>query len=376
MNKKLLLLLSILSLVLSLPLIPANAAVKAGATCKTAGSTSVTAGKTYTCIKSGKKLVWDKGRVIPLKIVKKSNLPLGNREFGGVAMSDDGSRLVVSESCIKRSLSTGKCEVFGNIYTSSDYGLTWLKQESAGSRYWKGVSSSNDGRILHAVSYPGEIYRSEDFGVNWNKLTCCERWWWTIASSGDGKISVAAEYITPKGVIATSIDGGKNWSENLTVGRRNWYKVAVSNDGTKMAAVDTGGFIYTSDDYGANWNASTSAGQKNWWSIDVSDDGQVIVAAAENSNIVVSNDFGTNWNLVSTLTDKRWNSVTISGDGMKIFALGDYGAGLYYSEDSGKTWAKWKQLINPGNGDMTISRNGTKMASIPLKGLLNTYTIR
>jgi len=61
LNKKLLLLLSILSLALSLPLIPANAVVKAGATCKTAGSTSVTAGKTYTCIKSGKKLIWNKG---------------------------------------------------------------------------------------------------------------------------------------------------------------------------------------------------------------------------------------------------------------------------------------------------------------------------
>ena len=46
---------------LCLPLTPVSAAVKAGATCKTAGSTSVTAGKTYTCIKSGKKLIWNKG---------------------------------------------------------------------------------------------------------------------------------------------------------------------------------------------------------------------------------------------------------------------------------------------------------------------------
>lgn len=44
-------------LIISYPL-SANAAVKAGATCKTAGSTSVAAGKTFTCIKSGKKLVW------------------------------------------------------------------------------------------------------------------------------------------------------------------------------------------------------------------------------------------------------------------------------------------------------------------------------
>ncbi len=61
MNKKLIAFLSILSLSLSLQLIPANAAVKAGVSCKTLGITSVASGKTFTCIKSGKKLVWNKG---------------------------------------------------------------------------------------------------------------------------------------------------------------------------------------------------------------------------------------------------------------------------------------------------------------------------
>jgi len=61
MNKKLIAFLPILSLFLSLPLIPAHAAVKAGGTCTQAGITSVASSKTYTCIKSGKKLVWNKG---------------------------------------------------------------------------------------------------------------------------------------------------------------------------------------------------------------------------------------------------------------------------------------------------------------------------
>ena len=43
--------------------VPLNAvaAVKAGATCKKAGITSTYGGKKYTCVKSGKKLVWNKG---------------------------------------------------------------------------------------------------------------------------------------------------------------------------------------------------------------------------------------------------------------------------------------------------------------------------
>jgi hypothetical protein len=41
--------------------LPAFAAVKAGTTCPKAGKISVASGKTFTCIKSGKKLVWKKG---------------------------------------------------------------------------------------------------------------------------------------------------------------------------------------------------------------------------------------------------------------------------------------------------------------------------
>ena len=48
-------------------LIPLNAtaAIKAGDVCKKAGQTSTYMGKKYTCVKSGKKLVWNKGVLIP-----------------------------------------------------------------------------------------------------------------------------------------------------------------------------------------------------------------------------------------------------------------------------------------------------------------------
>jgi hypothetical protein len=60
-NKKLIAFLSILSLLLSIPFIPANAAAKAGAKCNKAGFIEVVKGKSYTCVKTGKKLVWNKG---------------------------------------------------------------------------------------------------------------------------------------------------------------------------------------------------------------------------------------------------------------------------------------------------------------------------
>jgi len=42
----------------------AMAAVKAGDSCKKAGATATASGKKFTCIKSGKKLIWNKGVAI------------------------------------------------------------------------------------------------------------------------------------------------------------------------------------------------------------------------------------------------------------------------------------------------------------------------
>jgi hypothetical protein len=55
----------VLALVVGIVAAPqSSASVKAGATCKKAGFQSVSSGRTFTCIKQGKKLVWNKGVVV------------------------------------------------------------------------------------------------------------------------------------------------------------------------------------------------------------------------------------------------------------------------------------------------------------------------
>jgi hypothetical protein len=58
----------LIAVLISMVLVAPNsyAAVKAGSACSKAGIKSVSAGKTYTCVKSGKKLVWSKGVAIPV----------------------------------------------------------------------------------------------------------------------------------------------------------------------------------------------------------------------------------------------------------------------------------------------------------------------
>jgi len=60
--------LRLVALIIPMVLVASNsyAAVKAGSACSKAGIKSVSAGKTYTCVKSGKKFVWNKGVAIPV----------------------------------------------------------------------------------------------------------------------------------------------------------------------------------------------------------------------------------------------------------------------------------------------------------------------
>jgi hypothetical protein len=83
---------------LALFLVPMNAiaAVKAGDACKKAGTTATANGKKYTCIKSGKKLIWNKGvTVSPIKV----NVPAGPTSFDDLEAKYSG----VPEAAWKKS---------------------------------------------------------------------------------------------------------------------------------------------------------------------------------------------------------------------------------------------------------------------------------
>ena len=54
------------------------AAVKSGSACTKQGATSIVSGKKYTCIKSGKKLIWDKG--VAIKVTTPTPSPIPTQE--------------------------------------------------------------------------------------------------------------------------------------------------------------------------------------------------------------------------------------------------------------------------------------------------------
>ncbi len=95
MRKRLIALLVITPLLLSSQLSTSHAAAKAGAKCSKVGSKSVVGAKTFTCIKSGKKLVWDKGvsAVVAVDLLADCKLPIadgrGDVSIGGWPRIDE-----------------------------------------------------------------------------------------------------------------------------------------------------------------------------------------------------------------------------------------------------------------------------------------------
>ena len=96
------------------PIPQASAATaKAGATCSKLKATSIVKGKKFTCIKSGKKLIWDKGVVVKTPVIKptpttdsSSPLPicpkLDSADGSGITQSRANALVGMSESNAKQ----------------------------------------------------------------------------------------------------------------------------------------------------------------------------------------------------------------------------------------------------------------------------------
>ena len=87
-----------LALALLVPYQVFGAAPKAGATCSKLGTKTISAGLTYTCIKSGKKLVWSKGVkvVAPAPAPTKSESPSNPQDKNPIAVSGNAT---IGEPC-------------------------------------------------------------------------------------------------------------------------------------------------------------------------------------------------------------------------------------------------------------------------------------
>lgn len=137
----------------------ANAAVpKAGAKCTKAGSTAVAAGKKFTCIKSGSKLVWNKG-------VKSSSISISKLNAAKTAVSYLRISAFSRDGLIKQLAYEGfstEDATYGVDVANTDWNLQAAKSAKA---YLDLTSFSRSGLIDQLV-FEGYTRAQAEYGVN------------------------------------------------------------------------------------------------------------------------------------------------------------------------------------------------------------------
>ena len=197
--------------------------------------------------------------------------------------------------------------------------------------------------------------------TNWNSLT---NWsptsapgqnWYAIAASADGTRLAAAVY---GGGIWTSTSSGANWTQT-SVANASWVSIASSADGTRLVAVAQGGGIATSVNSGGTWTLTSSP--LNWSSVASSADGTNLAAVVYGGNIYTSTNSGTNWTLITTSPTYNWISIASSADGTRLVAAA-YGSGLFTSPNSGVSWMQtpastlnWWSVASSADGTRLVA---------------------
>lgn len=247
-----------------------------------------------------------------------------------VAASADGVRLAAASAS-------------GDLYTSTDQGLTWTLRLTG--LTWSGVASSSDGLRLIASTNGGALYSSTDGGLTWGN-DGSSRAWTAVTSSADGLRLTATAYL---GQIWTSADGGASWTARDS--NRAWRAVASSGDGRVQVAGTNGSQLYVSTDYGVTWTARASG--QFWWSVAVSADGRRMYATVDTGNLWKSEDFGTTWEVADLA--RVWRGIATSSDGRFVVA-GTSGGRIYQSDDFGTSWrgtgstGAWQGIAISGDG--------------------------
>ncbi len=235
-----------------------------------------------------------------------------------IASSSTGQNLVADDA-------------HGNIYTSSNYGLTWINRTSStglSSASWVNLASSSTGQYLAAIeSNSGNIYVSNNYGQTWNDSTSSSSlsgsYFNGITMSGNGQYLATSD---GSGDIYVSNDYGTSWV-NETAGTSNsgyfTSSVAMSDTGQYMIT-NNGTDIFISSDYGQTWVNTTSNTIFSGYNFNisaVSGNGQYMIVATYSGQLARSTNYGVSWqgiNVGLPCAEFPWTSISISSNGQDM----------------------------------------------------------
>jgi hypothetical protein len=279
-----------------------------------------------------------------------------------VATSADGARLVA---------------VGGHfIYTSTNYGSTWISNDAPATVSWTSVASSADGTKLVATG-GGAVYTNS--GTTWafafaslKSGPSYEQNISSVASSADGTRLVAASSFgdpvySPKPLVYVSADSGASWANvtNSPSDGQGWLSVVSSTDGNKLAAAMMTGGIFTSINAGATW---ASNNVPPVFCLASSADGNELYGAGP-LGLLVSTNAGGMWTPQFAALFIT-NRIACSTNGLVLFGLGN--TNIFSSFNGGTTWTTNTALRTNWTA-IAASKDGTRAAAAVSGG--GVYTL-
>jgi hypothetical protein len=301
------------------------------------------------------------GQVVP---VVKSMVPRGSAgSWQAIASDSTGSKLAA-------------VALGGQLYTSTDSGLTWMPRNTAQSgepanpdRNWQAIASDSDGSHLIAAVKQGKIYVSSDSGATWTAREETRNW--TAVASNSVGTHLAA--VVNGGKIYLSSNSGQTWT--ATESNRAWTSIASNADGTRLAAVAAGGKIYIGSTFESpqlTWKEQPGE-NRNWQAVSFDSTGDFVAAAVYGGKIYVGFFYIVGWTWAEQPGENRnWQSITSAGN--DHFYAGVLGGQIYSGVQTAEGWNWEARDVNRNWRSLACSADGSKLAAAVSGGQLYTLS--
>jgi len=297
-----------------------------------------------------------------------SQTPSGT--WHALAMSNDGTKIVGAV-------------LDGQIWTSSNSGVTWLNRGAAGAdnRKWVAVAISQSSDVIYGVvDSNGGVYRSPDFGATWYPTSAPTCNYQGVATSGATNVSVACGGSSGKIYVNTNAGIGdvNSWVISPGTSNLNFTDLKSSSDGTKLIASVWGSGVYVATDGTFSYANKMSAPLTTylWSGVGINADGTKLIATSrgagswqQGGNVYTSTDAGTTWVASSGANGVNrgqangdWMSAAMSSDGSTLVAVSFLGpSGITVSRNGGATWV-FQQTSGANFIEAVVCPSGGRLA--------------
>ena len=224
----------------------------------------------------------------------------------------------------------------GDLYKSTDGGITWARILSLGSDVGSVTIDSLHPNTVFIGTATGGLFKTTDNGNSWNNVSPTSKQITALIVDSQNDLNV---YVSVKGDgIYKSTDGGNTWSL-VTVGLSDNQITSLAIDPTNPMVLYAGGnnYIFRTQSGGLTWSALTATSNVVT-SIAVDKNNHSTIVAGTMGGVCKSTDGGNTWLWMNnSLGNTKVHSLLASSSSSSILYAATEG-GLYKSLTGGSSW--------------------------------------